>query len=113
MKKVLIGISGLAVLAFILVLTISAQDQKADNVKPEAEAVEAVDCGSCPGHGAAAAPDCSMDVKTGADCDHEKCTECTCDPGTCDGNCSENCDDCEEKCEMAGMENCDPAMCHK
>ena len=105
------GISGLALLAFILVFTLSAKGQKADNIKPEAEAVEIMDCGSCTGHAEAAVSGCSTTVT--ADSDHEKCPECTCDPGACDGNCSDNCEDCEEKCDMAGNQNCDPEECHK
>ena len=94
MKKVLFGISGLAVLVFVLILTVSAQEQKGDRVNAEIEAVTPSDCGSCASSCAEemeappAAPPAECDMAL--DCDHENCTECTC--VECIGNCEEKCD---------------------
>jgi hypothetical protein len=101
MKKVLIGISALALLAFVLILTVSAQDQKDDKVKAETEAVTPADCGSC-------TTTCGSEMETppaappaecgmAAGCDKESCAECTCEE--CTGNCDECADECKENCE--------------
>jgi hypothetical protein len=109
MKKVLIGISGLAILAFIALLFVNAQNAPQEVKKAVYET--AADCAKCP-----SASGCSMmaavkkaEVKT---CDPAKCKEMGCDPAKCkEGKC--NPATCKANCTTAsgGMKNCDPAKC--
>lgn len=120
MKKVLVGITGLAILAFVAVLTISAKSQNEDKQKDVTEVVETAACGSssaCMGNAEAAGSGCSMTANATKECNHEKCTDCTCEPGKCDGNCSDkctgSCEDCSETCENSASKSCDMANCNK
>ncbi|MDT8402115.1 MAG: hypothetical protein RQ743_10500 [Bacteroidales bacterium] len=100
MKKLLLGISGLAVLVFVLVLTVGAQDKTTkDKELTQTEVVtEASHCGS-----SSACMDQAETHK--ADCDHENC-----DPENCDENCTGKCDhkQCTGNCTVA----CEPEKCH-
>ncbi len=95
MKKVIIGLSGLIVLTFFVVLLVSAQSSDKEPGKAKTELVKECPHSSamtaCPGHTAEKAAPCSPAKCKEADCDHENCT------GTCK--------------EAGTAEKCDPALC--
>jgi hypothetical protein len=121
MKKIIIGLSGLVVLAFAVVLFTNAQASKQEVKKAATEVSK--DCGKCPS--ASTCPEaaktkvagpnageakiegskagaCDMAKCKAAGCDMTKCKEGKCDPATCKAKCA------EAKSEMKG---CDPAKC--
>ena len=116
MKKVIIGLSGLVILAFAVILFVNAQSGPQE-VKKAATEVSA-DCAKCP-----TAATCTKMTETNgpatsasatttttcdpakckeAKCDMTKCKEGKCDPATCKANCT---------ALTTGMKNCDPAKC--
>lgn len=87
MKKVLIGISGLAILAFVAVLFVNAQNVPQEVKKAATEA--STGCGACPSSTSAACTT-KADTKTAEvkKCDPAKCKEMGCDPAKCaEGKC--------------------------
>jgi len=120
MKKVLIGITGLALLVFVAVLTVSAKSQNEDKNAGVVETVEATACGAssaCMGIAESTGAGCSMAAEASKECDHEKCIDCTCEDGKCDGTCSdkceESCEECAATCENSGSMGCDMGSCKK
>lgn len=106
MKKVIIGLSGLVVLAFVVVLFVNAQNSTQE-VKKVASEVSA-NCAKCP-----TASTCAQvgGTKTAA-CDPAKCKEGKCDMTCCkDGKCDPAI--CKANCAntKGDMKNCDPAKC--
>jgi hypothetical protein len=96
MKKIIIGLSGLVILAFAVILFTNAQTSKKDTNKPATEVSK--DCAACPS--AATCPEAT--ATKAAACDMTKCTEGKCDPATCkDGKCDPaTCKKCTDKnCE--------------
>jgi hypothetical protein len=81
MKKVIIGLSGLVVLAFVVVLFVNAQNSTPEAKKAASEV--SANCAKCP-----TASTCTQmgETKTAA-CDPAKCKEAKCDPATCKVNC--------------------------
>ena len=84
MKKLLISIGGLLIMAFVVVMFINATESKNDPAKAKAEVTKAVTAVPCP-----AACNHSAGIKT-VTCDPEKCKgmNCTqingkCDPAIC------------------------------
>ena len=84
MKKLLISIGGLLIMAFVVVMFINATESKNDPTKAKAEMTKAVTAVPCP-----AACNHSAGIKT-VTCDPEKfkgekCTQINgkCDPATC------------------------------
>jgi len=101
MKKIILGLSGLFVLAFVVILFVNAQGNPKEVKKVSTEMSK--DCGACPSASAAVCAT-KADTKT-ADvkkCDPAKCKEGKCDPATCKANCT---------AANGAMKKCDPAMC--
>lgn len=106
MKKVIVGISALVILAFVVVSAVNAQSDEKKEKKAKTEAVK--DCSKCPsaaacGMAAGEAPvPGSHSCAAGANCDPAKCKEGKCDPA------------CKASCTKAGPDaKCDPANCSK
>jgi len=95
MKKTIIALSGIIVLAFFAILLISAQTTDKDPKKSGKEIVKecphSTSQGACQGHGAEKAPSC----------DPAKCADAACDHDNCTGQCK----------ETAIASTCNPAMC--
>ncbi len=106
MKKVLIGLGSVLIMAFMVVLVANANNSTQDGKKPKTEVKK--DCSKCPN---AATCDPSTAHKT-MTCDPEKCKAAGCDPAKCK---TAGCDpaNCKAKCEKAGTEGkqCNPANC--
>jgi|WetSurSiteA1Bulk_404760.scaffolds.fasta_scaffold68913_2 hypothetical protein len=109
MKKIIIGLSGFLLVAFVAVMVVNAQQgtQEVKKVSTEAK----MDCGKCP-----SASSCAKmaDSKTGEvkTCDPAKCKEMGCDPAKCkEGKCDPS--KCKAGCNAAKteMKNCDPSKC--
>ena len=83
MKKVILGLAGVAMLALVVVLFVNAQSSPQEVKKPAKEAT--MDCGKCPSATAstACAPKTGAMATTGAKCDPAKCKELGCDPAKC------------------------------
>ncbi len=104
MKKVIIGISALVVLAFVVITTVNAQSDEKKDKKAKTEAVK--DCSKCPSAatcekavGEAPVP-CSQAKHDCANCDPAKCKEGKCDAA------------CKAACTKTGPDaKCDPAKC--
>lgn len=106
MKKVIVGISALVILAFVVVSAVNAQSDEKKEKKAKTEAVK--DCSKCPSAAtcemaAGEAPVPGSHAKAaGASCDPAKCKEGKCDPA------------CKANCTKAGPDaKCDPANCSK
>lgn len=118
MKKVIIGLSGIVILAFAVILFVNAQNSSKGVTKAATEVSK--DCAKCP-----SASTCNkMGVTTAAVCDTAKCKEGKCDmakckEGKCDmAKCKESkCDPstCKAKSDGAKseMKDCEPAKCQK
>jgi hypothetical protein len=111
MKKILISISAVVVLAFAVVLIVNATDDKKVTEKAKTEcSKDASKCGST--------ESCNHDKAKHADCDPAKCEKAGCDPAKCE---KAGCDHSKEKCDKAKQEsackskeaktNCDPKKC--
>jgi hypothetical protein len=85
MKKLLISIGGILIMAFVIVLFVNAVDSKKDPKKAKTEIKKDGATGPC----SATCMQSSGDKTT--KCDPEKCKEMKCDPATCtvpkDGKC--------------------------
>lgn len=104
MKKIFLGLTGLIVLVFVVVLTVSAQDktvaQDEDQVQTEVVA-KTGHCGSsasCTGHTQTHKAEC--DETCTGECDHENCDE----------NCTGKCDHKAGSTECTA--ECKPEVCH-
>jgi hypothetical protein len=105
MKKVIVGISALLILAFVVVSAVNAQSDEKKDKKTKTEAVK--DCSKCPsatqcGMAAGEAPVPGSQAKhQGTNCDPAKCKDGKCDPA------------CKTNCTKAGSgAECTPAKCH-
>lgn len=105
MKKVIIGISALLVLAFVVITAVNAQSDEKKDKKAKTEAVK--DCSKCPSaatceKAAGEAPVPGSQAKHDrANCDPAKCKEGKCDAA------------CKAACTKTGPDaKCDPAKCH-
>lgn len=121
MKKAIIGLSGLVLLAVAVILFTNARPSTQEAKKAATEVTK--DCGKCPS--TAACPEsagtkmsgpnvsvagttatktmkCDPEKCKAAGCDMTKCKEGKCDPATCKASCPE---------AKAGMKGCDPAKC--
>jgi hypothetical protein len=108
MKKVILGLSGILVAAFVIVLVANAKSNTQEVKKSATEVSK--DCGKCP-----AAAGCAKMAEVKA-CDPAKCKEAGCDPakckeGKCDpATCKANCTSAEgeaKKCDAAEAKPCD------
>ena len=109
MKKIIIGLSGILVAAFVVIMFTNAQNNTQETKKPASEMSK--DYAKCP---SAAACTTMADTKTTevAKCDPAKCKEMGCDPAKCkEGKCDPA--TCKATCANANGEvkACDPAMC--
>jgi hypothetical protein len=109
MRKIIIGLSGLLIVAFVIIKVANAQSTPQEVKKNTSE--KKMDCGKCP---SASACEKMKDAKTGevVKCDPAKCKEMGCDPAKCkEGKCDPA--KCKADCPNAkgGMKNCDPAKC--
>jgi hypothetical protein len=106
MKKIIIGLSGLVVLTFAVVLFVSAQNNSQEVKKAATEVSK--DCAKCP-----SASTCTKmsENKTAVSdtakckvskCDMTKCKEGKMDPAACKAKCTE---------AKSEMKSCDPANC--
>lgn len=91
MKKILIALSALLLVAFIVIRVSNAQTSPQEVKKALTE--KKMDCGKCP----AASKTC--DMKT---CDPAKCKEGKSDTTKCKAGCAGM---------KSGMKNCDPSKC--
>jgi hypothetical protein len=91
MKKVLIAISGLLLVAVVAIKIANAQTSPQEVKKTVTE--KKMDCGKCP----SASKTC--DMKT---CDPAKCKEGKCDTSKCKAGCAGM---------KSGMKNCDHSKC--
>jgi hypothetical protein len=111
MKKVIIGLSGLVILAFVVILFTNAQTGTQEVKKPATEVSK--DCAKCPTAATCASASGPKVTETkAATCDPAKCKEAKCDMTKCkEGKCDPA--TCKTKCAEAtgGMKNCDPAKC--
>lgn len=88
MRKIIIGLSGILVAAFVVIMVANAQGNQKEVKKGPATTTEvSKDCSKCP-----AAAGCGMmkEAKTAEvkACDPAKCKEMGCDPAKCkDGKC--------------------------
>ena len=109
MKKVILSLSGILVVAFIVIMVANAQNNPQE-VKKAATATS-MDCAKCPSAAACPAMTAakSAEAKT---CDPAKCKEMGCDPAKCkEGKCDPA--TCKANCKSATgeMKKCNPAMC--
>lgn len=104
MKKIIIGLSGLLIVAFVVIKVANAQTTTQEVKKNATE--QKADCGKCP-----SAEACASKTDTKA-CDPAKCKEMGCDPAKCkEGKCDMT--KCKAKCDglKGEKKNCDPAKC--
>jgi hypothetical protein len=113
MKKIILGLTGILVTAFVIIMVANAQSNPQE-VKKAATAASA-DCAKCP---SAAASACGMttaakttEAKT---CDPAKCKEMGCDPAKCkDGKCDPATCKVHATAAAEGVKACCPAMAKK
>jgi hypothetical protein len=91
MKKVLIAIFGLLLVALIVIKVANAQTSQQEVKKAATE--KKMDCGKCP----SASKTCNM-----KSCDPAKCKEAKCDTAKCKTGYTSM---------KSGMKNCDPSRC--
>jgi hypothetical protein len=107
MKKVIIGISAVLVSAFVIILTLNAQNNPQENKKCTTEVSK--DCSK----GTGTSGCCKMKYGTTAEskpCDMSKCKEKGCDPSKCkEAKCSH--EGCKANCEASASDGkqCDHA----
>jgi hypothetical protein len=110
MRKIIIGLSGLLIVAFVVIKVANAQTDPQEVKKAATE--KTMDCGKCP----SAATCTKMEgSKTGEakSCDPAKCKEMGCDPAKCkEGKCDPA--KCKAKCADTNgeMKKCDPPKCN-
>lgn len=97
MKKVIIGLSGLIVLTFLIIITVNAQSNDQKSRKANTEVSRNISpCPSsatCQGLSGSKIAGCNSSKCSAMDCNLVKCKEVRCDPATCKGG------------------NCDPSNC--
>jgi hypothetical protein len=108
MKKVILGLSGILVAAFVIIMVANAQNNTQEVKKAPASEVSA-DCAKCPTAATCAKMTAAKatEVKT---CDPAKCKEAGCDPAKCkEGKCDPA--TCKANLAAADGKKCDPAAC--
>lgn len=117
MKKVIIGLSGIVVLAFAVILFVNAKSGSQEVKKAATEVSK--DCAKCPS--AATCPSmtenkaaagstmtkCDPAKCKAANCDMTKCKEGKCDPAKCTGTCDMK----TGEAKTGEAKACDPAAC--
>lgn len=108
MKKVILGLSGILVIAFVVIMVANAQNNTQE-VKKASTTEMSADCAKCPTAATCAKMTAAKasEVKT---CDPAKCKEAGCDPAKCkEGKCDPA--TCKANCAVADGKKCDPATC--
>jgi hypothetical protein len=109
MKKVILGLSGILVVAFVVIMVANAQNNTQQVKKTPATTEMSAACGKCPSAATCAkmsttstteAKACDPAVCKAAGCDPAKCKEGKCDPATCKAGIA-----------SADGKKCDPAAC--
>lgn len=104
MKKTIIALSGLMILALLTVTVVSAQTNDKKDKKAKTEVKH--DCSKCPSAATCASNTSAANAEpVAASCDTTKCKAGKCDPAKCK----------EGKCDPAKCKEgkCDPATCKK
>jgi len=96
MKKVILGLSGILVAAFVVVLFVNAQNAPQEAKKAAGPATAKTECAACPSTAACSTAGTAKKAET-VKCDPAKCKEMGCDPAKCKEG---KCDDatCKAKC---------------
>ena len=109
MKKIVFGLLGVMLAAFVVVLFVNAKNSPQEVKKATTEMSK--ECGKCPSSAACTkmAGEKTAEITK---CDPAKCKEMGCDPAKCK---EAKCDPATCKTKMAstdgGMKKCDPAAC--
>jgi hypothetical protein len=107
MRKVILGLSGILVIAFAVILVSNAQNSTQEVKKTSTEAARGCPKGPAASCCAKMAETKACEAKT---CDPAKCKEMGCDPAKCkEGKCDPA--TCKAKCTSAEGKKCDPAAC--
>ena len=108
MKKLLIGLSGILVAAFVIIMFTNAQNNQQDVKKPATATTAA--SAKCPS--AAACPMAMAKTAEVKACDPARCKEMGCDPAKSK---EAKCDPAKCKANLSStsgsVKKCDPAMC--
>ena len=100
MRKFIIGLSGLLLVAFVVIKVANAQASPQETKKNATE--QKMDCGKCPSADACAQKSDSKTADT-KKCDPAKCKEAKCNQASC-----------KAKCDSKGdMKSCDTTKCRK
>jgi hypothetical protein len=101
MKKAILGLSGILVAAFVIIMIANAQSNTQEVKKATATTEVSKDCGKCPSASSCAKMTEAKSAEAKA-CDHSKNNEMKCDPAKC-----------KESCKSATGEakKCNPATC--
>jgi hypothetical protein len=114
MKKVILGLSGILVSAFVIIMVANAQNNPQEVKKAATET--SADCAKCPSSASCGAMTAAKtsEVKTAEvkTCDPAKCKEMGCDPAKCkEGKCDPATCKANITAATGGMKPCDPAKC--
>ena len=108
MKKAILGLSGILVLAFVIIMVANAQNNTQEKKKTSTTEMSA-GCGKCPA-AAACTKMTSASTSEIKACDPAKCKAAGCDPAKCkEGKCDPA--TCKANCAAAAGKKCDPATC--
>lgn len=106
MKKLLISIGSILIMAFVVILFVNATESKKDTKKAQTEVKKTeatTPCSATCNHKTGdKTSTCNPANCKGTNCDPEKCKAAGCDPATCKGNCEK---------AGTGTKTCDPATC--
>jgi hypothetical protein len=102
MKKVILGLSGILVAAFVIIMIANAQSNPQEVKKATTTTEVSKDCGKCPSASSCAKMTEAKTAEAKA-CNPAKCKETGCDPAKCK---EAGCD--PAKCKEG---KCDPAAC--
>jgi hypothetical protein len=109
MKKIILGMSGILLIAFVIVMVANAQHSPQEVKKAATETK--MDCGKCPSAAACATATDTKKAETKV-CDPANCKKMGCDPAKCkEGKCDMA--KCKENCtgSTGEMKKCDPSKC--
>jgi hypothetical protein len=105
MKKVILGLSSIVLVAFVVILVANAQNKPQDVKKASTEMSK--DCSKCPSAAACSKMKEANSAETKV-CDPAKCKEMGCDPAKCkEGKCDPAA--CKTKCANDEGKKCCPA----
>ena len=106
MKKAIIGLSGLIVLTFFIIIAVNAQNNDQQNMKLNSgttqDISQTLSPGLCCSLSGSKTTACNSTNCSVVKCDASKCKEGKCDPATCKTKCAE---------AKGDMKNCDMSKC--